>query len=225
MAKSGEEDFAMARSPLAPLLLLPLALALSACPGRNGGNASADSAANSAGGSGTANSAEAADSAFAADATGQVGSPGKAGTGKSARGTGGGVAAGETLLASETVKARFDGFLGGHSMDAKLGGPGYRGPKRAAVQSAPVAAFLHVHRGETLTLKLDTVRQPDRAEPESSPPVTVVRIASARAGAAASDSYWKTLSAEEKDCAARSLDGAGSPCNGEEAVRKQGERG
>lgn len=227
-----KEDIVMARSPITRLLPLSLAFALAACSGRGGGNDSASAGNNSA----EAANAAAADFAFAEEA-GKDGKAEKAGKGgaaksraaKAATGKGGaakgGPGQGETRLGSETVKARFDGFLGGHQMDARLSGPGYRGPKRVAVQSAPVAAFLHARKGETLTLRLERVRQPDPAEPETSPPVTLVRIASAQAGGADSGSYWRTLSAEEKACATRSLDGAGSPCNGEEAVRKQGERG
>lgn len=225
---AGKEDIAMARSPIAELLVpLSLAFALAACSGRSGGSDPGAAGNNSA----EAANAAAADFAFAeeAGADGKPGKAGKSGAAKAGAGKGGAAkgaaSAGETRLGSETVKARFDGFLGGHQMDARLSGPGYRGPRRVAVQSAPVAAFLHARKGETLTLRLERVRQPDPAEPESSPPVTLVRIASAQAGGADSQSYWRTLSAEEKACATRSLDGAGSPCNGEEAVRKQGERG
>jgi hypothetical protein len=110
-------------------------------------------------------------------------------------------------------------------MRARLSGRGYGGPRRVAVESAPVAAFLHVHPGETLTLKLETLRRlPDDPAPGEKP-FTLVRIASARAGSATSDSYWRTLSSAEQDCATRSLEGVGTPCNGEERVRKQGERG
>ncbi|HEX8262268.1 MAG TPA: hypothetical protein VF547_05280, partial [Allosphingosinicella sp.] len=54
----------MARSPLAPLLLLPLAFAAAACTERRAGNASADMAGNAAGAV-VAGNAAAADSAFA----------------------------------------------------------------------------------------------------------------------------------------------------------------
>jgi hypothetical protein len=181
-------------------LLLPMAFALAACPDRRDDDKSANMADNQA----------AADKAFSAPGNENAG--GKASAGR------------DRLLGSKTVDAKFTGFGGGHELSAKIRPSGRGAARTVLVGTAPAAAFLHAHKGETMKLKLDTVSRASRAEPDV-PRQTVVKIVSAQKGAATSDAYWRTLPQKQRQCAEASLSGAIAFCDPDRSHRKHGERG
>jgi len=131
----------------------------------------------------------------------------------------------DRVLSSETVRAKFAGFQGGHELSAKLKIAGRRGVSIVEVGSAPVAAFLNGHKGATMKVRLDKVSRASQVKPETDPRETVVKVASAQIGAATSDAYWRTLSQKQRDGAEASLSGILAFPDDRLAARRRGDRG
>ena len=111
-------------------------------------------------------------------------------------------AAADRVLKSETVEAIFQGWEMGDYLWATLAVEG-REPTGAFVGPAPLEHFLEAHKGEPVTVRIDTVMMDI---PEAGGAEEVQKIAEASADGITAAQWWAELSAEQRAAAERRME-------------------
>jgi len=108
----------------------------------------------------------------------------------------------DRVLKSETVEAVFDQWEMGDYLWAHLNVEG-REQEGAFVGPTPIEHFLEAHRGQPITVRIDTVMMDI---PEAGGAEEVQKIAAASAGGVSAAQWWAGLSAEERAAAERRME-------------------
>ena len=129
--------------------------------------------------------------------------PAPAANDTAAAGNEAGGAPGEKVLRSETVEAVFTGWEMGDYVWATLRVKGSDAEEGAMVGPTPLEHFLEAHKGEQVTLRIDTVRM---VIPEAGGEEEVKKIVDASLAGTSADEWWTGLSAKEKQAAERRME-------------------